>query len=98
MKKLPRNVSAPELLGKQADAKNVVHRRIEITVEREVTTAFVCPAPKHSVADGYCRYCGQAIAPSQPPIVEQVSETPTSVDKEVEDSAGRQSPVDDEPL
>jgi hypothetical protein len=98
LKKLPRNVSAPELLGKQADAKNVVHRRIEITVEREVTTAFVCPAPKHSVADGYCRYCGQAIASSQPPIVKQVSETPTSVDREVKVSGALESPVDDEPL
>jgi hypothetical protein len=61
MKELPRNVAAPEALGKWRNEGEVAHRRIEVTVEREVVTSFLCSAPEHSISEGHCSHCGRLI-------------------------------------
>jgi hypothetical protein len=60
MKKLPRNVAAPEVLRKHSSKPEVIHRRVEITVEREIVSTVFCPASKHSDANGRCSHCGRS--------------------------------------
>jgi hypothetical protein len=65
MKAFPRKVPAAELIGEAQVARGqAVHRRIEVSLEREVVTVYQV-APTASTAGQYCPHCGQPITPSE---------------------------------
>jgi hypothetical protein len=65
VRRLFRNVSATEVLGKEIDAQKATHRRVEIEVERETVSVFHVPETFQDGVATRCSCCGQVIAASQ---------------------------------
>jgi hypothetical protein len=71
MTKLPGNISVPEGPRKRSEATGVVHRRVEITVEREVLSASISSGGKRTGTDEHCECCGQTLSMPELPLSER---------------------------
>jgi hypothetical protein len=71
MKKLPRNVAAEEAFEKLRSKSEIVHRRIELKIEREIVSVLFCPAMEHSSPKGRCSHCGQVVPDFESPLPNQ---------------------------
>jgi hypothetical protein len=63
LRRLFRNVPAAEVLGKEIDAPTAIHRRVEITVERQTISVLQPAGVVQTNGETRCRCCGQVIAP-----------------------------------
>ena len=62
MRRLFRNVPVAEVPAKEIDAREAIHRRVEITVERQIVSVLHSPGVVQADGEARCLCCGQVIA------------------------------------